>query len=93
VWCIRRGIGGGSRGDGAVLYLPDLCLRPVLSVDRGGELALDGFATFHVVNPYDDGIGPDEYVDWLIEAGYSIVRVPSYDSWLPRFEARHACIA
>src|SRR6185312_3994935 len=51
VWCIRRGIGGGSPGDGAVLYIPDLCLRPVLSVDRGDELALDGFATFHVVNP------------------------------------------
>ena len=26
----------------------------------------DGFATYHVMNPYDDGIGFDEFVDWLI---------------------------
>jgi len=24
------------------------------------------------MNPYDDGIGLDEYIDWLIDAGYSI---------------------
>ena len=24
------------------------------------------------MNPYDDGIGLDDYVDWLIEAGYPI---------------------
>ena len=24
-----------------------------------------GFETYHVMNPYDDGIGMDEYVDWL----------------------------
>ena len=29
-----------------------------------------GFETYHVMNPYDDGIGLDEYVDWLIDAGY-----------------------
>ena len=28
-----------------------------------------GFATYHVMNPYDDGIGFDEFVDWLIERG------------------------
>ena len=31
---------------------------------------VDGFETYHVMNPYDDGIGLDEYVDWLIDAGY-----------------------
>ena len=31
----------------------------------------DGFQTYHVMNPYDDGIGLDEYVDWLVEAGYA----------------------
>ena len=30
---------------------------------------VDGFETYHVMNPHDDGIGPDEYVDWLVEAG------------------------
>jgi fatty acid CoA ligase FadD9 len=39
-----------------------------------------------VMNPYDDGIGFDEYVDWLIDAGYSIQRVGDYATWLQRFE-------
>jgi fatty acid CoA ligase FadD9 len=39
-----------------------------------------------VTNPYDDGIGLDEYVDWLLEAGYSIERIPDYRDWLHRFE-------
>ena len=51
-----------------------------------GERVVEGFETYHVVNPYDDGIGLDEYVDWLIEAGYSIQRIPDYDAWLQRFE-------
>jgi len=45
-----------------------------------------GFQTYHVMNPYDDGIGFDEYVDWLIDAGYSIQRVGDYAAWLQRFE-------
>ncbi len=44
------------------------------------------FETYHVMNPYDDGIGMDEFVDWLIEAGYSIARVDDYVDWLARFE-------
>ncbi|OBF02982.1 oxidoreductase [Mycobacterium sp. ACS4054] len=46
----------------------------------------DGFQTYHVMNPYDDGIGLDEYVDWLIEAGYGIQRIADYGEWLRRFE-------
>src|SRR5271166_748440 len=50
----------------------------------------DGFATFHVMNPYDDGIGLDEYVDWLVSptngAGYPIQRIADYGEWLRRFE-------
>jgi fatty acid CoA ligase FadD9 len=45
-----------------------------------------GFETYHVMNPHDDGIGMDEFVDWLIEAGYSIRRVDGYGDWLARFE-------
>lgn len=46
----------------------------------------EGFQTYHVMNPYDDGIGLDEYVDWLIEAGYPLHRVADYAEWLRRFE-------
>ena len=42
--------------------------------------------TYHVMNPYDDGISMDTFVDWLIEAGYPITRVPDYVAWLERFE-------
>lgn len=45
-----------------------------------------GFATYHVMNPHDDGLGMDEFVDWLIEAGYPIRRIPEYGEWLQRFE-------
>ena len=51
-----------------------------------GERVVDGFETYHVMNPYDDGIGLDEYVDWLIEAGYPVERVGDYATWLQRFE-------
>ena len=46
----------------------------------------EGFETYHVMNPYDDGIGMDQFVDWLVEAGYPIRRVDAYADWLQRFE-------
>jgi fatty acid CoA ligase FadD9 len=45
-----------------------------------------GFQTYHVMNPYDDGIGFDEFVDWLIEAGCPVRRISDYGDWLARFE-------
>jgi amino acid adenylation domain-containing protein/thioester reductase-like protein len=51
-----------------------------------GVSSLAGFETYHVMNPHDDGIGIDQYVDWLIEAGYPIVRIGDFGEWLQRFE-------
>ncbi len=51
-----------------------------------GAHVQDGFETYHVMNPHDDGIGMDEFVDWLIEAGYPIQRIADYQEWLSRFE-------
>jgi fatty acid CoA ligase FadD9 len=51
-----------------------------------GANVVEGFETYHVMNPYDDGISMDTYVDWLIEAGYPIARVPEYATWLARFD-------
>ncbi len=48
--------------------------------------SLAGFETYHVMNPHDDGIGLDEFVDWLIEAGHPIRRIDDFDEWLQRFE-------
>ena len=51
-----------------------------------GAQSADEFHTYHVMNPYDDGIGMDEFVDWLIEDGSSIQRIADYGEWLRRFE-------
>jgi amino acid adenylation domain-containing protein/thioester reductase-like protein len=51
-----------------------------------GAQVVEGFETYHAMNPHDDGIGLDEYVDWLIEAGYPIQRIDDFGEWLHRFE-------
>ncbi len=56
------------------------------SISTLGAQVVDGFQTYHVMNPYDDGIGLDEYVDWLIDAGYPVQRIADYGEWLRRFE-------
>ncbi|MEB3983114.1 carboxylic acid reductase [Mycobacterium sp. 663a-19] len=52
----------------------------------GARNGSDRFRTYHVMNPYDDGIGFDEFVDWLIEDGCAVQRVGDYGDWLQRFE-------
>jgi thioester reductase-like protein len=52
-----------------------------------GAQVVEGFETYHVMNPHDDGFGLDEYVDWLIEAGHPIQRIDDLGQWLQRFEA------
>ncbi|OSC42260.1 carboxylic acid reductase [Mycobacterium decipiens] len=52
-----------------------------------GAQAIEGYQTFNVVNPHDDAISLDTFVDWLIAAGHPIQRVVDYDDWLTRFTA------
>ncbi|WP_412093935.1 amino acid adenylation domain-containing protein [Mycolicibacterium goodii] len=55
----------------------------------GARLGRDpdgGFLTYHVMNPHDDNIGLDEFVDWLIDAGYPVKRIDDFGEWLQRFE-------
>lgn len=51
-----------------------------------GTNITDGFRSFDVMNPHDDGISLDVFVDWLNLAGNRIERVDDYDDWLARFE-------
>ncbi|WP_261861149.1 thioester reductase domain-containing protein, partial [Mycobacterium montefiorense] len=54
-----------------------------------GAQVTDRFETYHVMNPHDDDdIGPDQYLDWVIEAGYPIERVDDFGEWLQRLETR-----
>ncbi|SDC26918.1 carboxylic acid reductase [Actinokineospora iranica] len=54
-----------------------------------GERAADGnqpgYQTFNVLNPHDDGISLDVFVDWLADAGHPIERIDDYGDWLDRF--------
>ncbi|OBG47669.1 hypothetical protein A5669_04965 [Mycolicibacterium fortuitum] len=52
-----------------------------------GAQRVSGHRTFNMLNQVDDGIGFDTFVDWLIEAGYPIARVPGYGDWFQRFTA------
>ena len=59
------------------------------AIATSGAQSADEFHTYHVMNPYDDGIGMDEFVDWLIDptvAGCAIQRIADYGDWLQRFE-------
>jgi fatty acid CoA ligase FadD9 len=48
--------------------------------------ASENYRSFDVMNPHDDGISLDVFVDWLIAASHDIRRIDDYDEWLGRFE-------
>ncbi|MEV5679012.1 carboxylic acid reductase [Streptomyces sp. NPDC052179] len=52
-----------------------------------GARATEGYRTYNVLNPHDDGISLDTFVDWLTEAGHPIQRIDDYDTWLARIAA------
>ena len=44
------------------------------------------YRSYDLMNPHDDGISLDVFVDWLNEAGHNIARIDDHDEWLGRFE-------
>ena len=56
------------------------------SITTLGAKALSGYSTYHIVNPHDDGVSLDSFVDWVIEAGHPIKRIDDYADWFSRFE-------
>ncbi|MER7959073.1 carboxylic acid reductase [Streptomyces sp. NPDC096030] len=54
-------------------------------VSLGGQVTGE-YRTFSLVNPHDDGISLDTFVDWLGESGRRIERIDDYADWLDRFE-------
>jgi fatty acid CoA ligase FadD9 len=56
------------------------------AVSTLGSRVGTGYQTFHMLNPHDDGVSLDVFVDWLIAAGHRIERIDDYAEWLGRFE-------
>ncbi|MFJ1935663.1 MULTISPECIES: carboxylic acid reductase [unclassified Kitasatospora] len=52
-----------------------------------GDDTREGYRTFNIVNPHEDGISLDTFVDWLAAAGHPLTRIDDYDEWLDRFES------
>ncbi|MFJ5144611.1 carboxylic acid reductase [Curtobacterium sp. NPDC088465] len=57
------------------------------AIDAIGASVVDGHRTFNVVNPHDDGVSLDTFVDWLVEDGYAIERVADHAEWVERFRS------
>lgn len=53
---------------------------------RFGAHTTSGFNTYNVVNPHDDGISLDTFVEWLQQDGYAIQRIADYDDWVTRLD-------
>jgi fatty acid CoA ligase FadD9 len=56
------------------------------SIAAIGARDTQGFQTYNVLSPYDDGISLDTIVDWLITAGRDVERIATYREWFSRFE-------
>ena len=51
-----------------------------------GSSTSSGFRSYDVMNPHDDGVSLDVFVDWMIDSGHGVSRVDNYGDWLHRFE-------
>ena len=76
--------GVGSRARAHYDGLPvDFVAEAVTAI---GTRVSEGYRSFDVMNPHDDGVSLDVFVDWLIRAGNKIARISNYDEWLARFQ-------
>lgn len=67
----------------------DFVAETVTTLGTQTATAAEGSATYRsydLMNPHDDGISLDVFVDWLNDAGHTIARIDDYDEWLGRFE-------
>ncbi|MBW0019407.1 MAG: oxidoreductase, partial [Mycobacterium sp.] len=66
----------------------DFVAEAVTTIGTQIASAADGYGGYHsfdVMNPHDDGVSLDTFVDWLVEAGHDVRRIDEYDEWLGRF--------
>jgi fatty acid CoA ligase FadD9 len=76
--------GVGSRARAHYDGLPvDFIAEAITTI---GARVTEDYRSFDVMNPYDDGVSLDVFVDWLIRAGNKIQRIADYDEWLARFQ-------
>lgn len=61
----------------------DFTAASIVALGRGAA----GYRTFSLVNPHDDGISLDTFVEWLVEDGHGIERIADHGDWLVRVEA------
>ncbi|MDM7884650.1 carboxylic acid reductase [Curtobacterium sp. RHCKG23] len=57
------------------------------ALDAIGASVTEGFHTYNVVNPHDDGVSLDTFVDWLVEDGHDVERVTDHGEWVERFRS------
>ena len=78
----------GNRADAHYDGLPaDFVAEAVTTLgEQTATEGLSGYRSFDVMNPHDDGVSLDAFVDWLIDAGHDIRRIDDYDEWLGRFD-------
>ncbi|MET8976726.1 carboxylic acid reductase [Streptomyces sp. NPDC004539] len=61
----------------------DFVASSIVELGRG----ISGHRTFGLVNPHDDGVSLDTFVEWLVADGHRVERVPDHGDWLVRLES------
>jgi len=60
----------------------DVVARSIMALTRDYSAQ---FRTYHLVNPFDDGVSLDLLVRWIADAGANITWIDSYNEWVERF--------